>query len=453
MPTPSPSPLISLSPPSAWERLARCTAPAALPSPRLPPPLHMLPPVDRRDDIPETEMPPCKRLCLSTLGSRVTELAELHEYDTQDLYALLEDAQDSKTRISQRVNVNSQRVDLLIEDMIAHQETIQIVELLTLREQSKRIGQPGWDARVPNHQDALRDADKSVLDMIDQALLQNSTNGDRSHSSHEENRKNVQTARLCFYAEFMKCQPLNFKGTEGASKTKTLDETIELDNDLMDQKLHTYVERQSNNKRKADESFRNNQGHFKRDCPKLNNKDGEKVNAPGWVYAVRNAEKRGNASRDPDLDVATGNSYDVELANGKIVEVDTIMQGCTLNFLGHPFNIDLMPVELGSFDIIIGMYWLRRCHAMIVCDEKLVRIPYENETLTFCGNESNNGRESQLTVISCSKAQEYMAKGCQIFLVQISAKKEEDDNSRMYQSFEITLKSFPRTFWFFLQRD
>nr|GEV85501.1 putative reverse transcriptase domain-containing protein [Tanacetum cinerariifolium] len=66
------------------------------------------------------------------------------------------------------------------------------------------------------------------------------------------------------------------------------------------------------------------------------------------------------------------------------------------------------------------------CHAVIVCDEKLVRIPYENETLTFRGNESNNGRESRLTVISCSKAQEYMAKGCQIFLAQISAKKEED---------------------------
>nr|GEX35310.1 hypothetical protein [Tanacetum cinerariifolium] len=68
--TPSPSPLASLSPPSVRERLARCTAPAALPSPPLPPPQHMPSPVDCRDDIPETEMPPRKRLCLSTLGSR-----------------------------------------------------------------------------------------------------------------------------------------------------------------------------------------------------------------------------------------------------------------------------------------------------------------------------------------------------------------------------------------------
>nr|GFB21160.1 putative reverse transcriptase domain-containing protein [Tanacetum cinerariifolium] len=49
-----------------------------------------------------------------------------------------------------------------------------------------------------------------------------------------------------------------------------------------------------------------------------------------------------------------------------------------------------------------------------------------NETLIFCDDESNNGRESRLTIISCSKAQEYMTKGCQILLAQISAKKEED---------------------------
>ncbi|GJQ98391.1 putative reverse transcriptase domain-containing protein [Tanacetum coccineum] len=77
-----------------------------------------------------------------------------------------------------------------------------------------------------------------------------------------------------------------------------------------------------------------------------------------------------------------------------------------------------MPVELGSFDVIIGMDWLRRCHAVIVCDEKLVRIPYGNETLIFCGNESNDGRESRLAIISCSKAQEYMAKG--LFLEDLS---------------------------------
>nr|GEW26469.1 putative reverse transcriptase domain-containing protein [Tanacetum cinerariifolium] len=343
---------------------------------------------------------------------------------------------------------------------------------------------------LPNNTNPNNMTPEFVQGMIDQSLLQNSTNGDGRHSSHEDNRRNVQTKRPCFYDDFMKCQPLNFKGTEGivgltrwiekmesvfqisgctienqvkfatctlldaaltwwnsqirslgpdaylmtwevlkkkkdgqfvadetekidkyvsglpdniyeimkASKPRTLDETIELANDLMDQKLRTYAERQTNNKRKADDSFRNNHGHqqqtpkrqnvarvynigasekkpytgnLPKDCPKLKNKDGGKVNRPGWVYAVGNAEKRGNASRDPDSNVVTGNSYDVELADGKIVGVDTIMRGCTLNFLSHPFNIDLMPVELRSFDIIIGMDWLRRCYAVIMCDEKL----------------------------------------------------------------------------------
>ncbi|GJY28028.1 hypothetical protein Tco_0403795 [Tanacetum coccineum] len=193
MTTPSPSPPISLSPPSAGERLARISSTqalidavtAALPSPPLPPlppSLYIPPPVDHRDEIPESEQPPRKRLGLSTLGSRykvgessttrptrgrvidcgfvsmvdaeerrqriryvrysirdtwvdlvealpeiapvtlgevntrVTELAELHELDTQDLYALLEDAQDSRSRMLQRVNMDSQRVDLLMGD-------------------------------------------------------------------------------------------------------------------------------------------------------------------------------------------------------------------------------------------------------------------------------------------------------------------------------------------------
>ncbi|GKA79564.1 putative reverse transcriptase domain-containing protein [Tanacetum coccineum] len=240
----------------------------------------------------------------------------------------------------------------------------------------------------------------------------------------------------------------------------------------MDQKLHTYVEK-SDNKRKADDSSRNNHGHrqqtfkkknvakvynmgtgekkpdrgnlpkstgntnvantqkgneavpkgngcftcgspghFKRDCPKLKNKDGGNGNAQGWVYAVGNAEKRGNASGNLDFNVVT----------------------------------DLMPVELGSFDVVIGMDWLRRCHVVIVCDEKLVQVPYGNETLTFCGNESSNGRESWSAVISCSKAQEYMAKGCQVFLAQISAKKEEDKSEGKQIKDVPIVRDFPEMF-------
>nr|GEZ14708.1 hypothetical protein [Tanacetum cinerariifolium] len=152
MPTPPPSPLASLSPPSIGEHLARCTAPAACPSPppapspllpssgcptqiqalrlsftqalidavttALPsPPLHMPPPVDRRDDIPETEMPPRKRLYLSTLGSREVG------YGIRDTWV---DPTETFPEIAPMTV--GERVDLLTKDRIAHQETIQIVE-------------------------------------------------------------------------------------------------------------------------------------------------------------------------------------------------------------------------------------------------------------------------------------------------------------------------------------
>nr|GFD45787.1 hypothetical protein [Tanacetum cinerariifolium] len=57
---------------------------------------------------------------------------------------------------------------------------------------------------------------EGVQTMIDQALLWNSDGKDGSHSSHAENPRNMHTARPCYYVDFMKCHPLNFKGTEGA---------------------------------------------------------------------------------------------------------------------------------------------------------------------------------------------------------------------------------------------
>ncbi|GJS97860.1 hypothetical protein Tco_0819030 [Tanacetum coccineum] len=512
MTTPSPSPPISLSPPSAGERLARCTAPpahssplpmpspllpssgcptqiqtlriastqalidavtAALPSPPLPPlppSLYIPPPVDRRDDIPESEQPPRKRLYLSTLGSRyevgesstarptrgrgidygfvstvdaeerrqgirdvgygirdtwvdpaeavpeiapmtvgevntrVTELAELHEHDTQDLYALLEDAQDSRSRISQRVDMDSQRVDLLMGDRMTLQETVWMVEeeayasreawahsiglsqathqelqthrdhvyahethlqahqtqlqlqgtliqtqhqvhetrfqmqqaelaalretdrrrqdqmvetlrvirdmrremsdmqaeLLALREQQRRARQPGPEARIPDHQDASGDADNEswhgtegvvgLTQWIEKMESVFNISGCAIENQGEIKKLEIELWNLkvkgndvLAYTErfqeltlictkfvanetekvdkYISRLPDNIYGNVKSARPKTLDETIELANDLMDQKLRTYAERQSDNKRKADDSSRNNHGH------------------------------------------------------------------------------------------------------------------------------------------------------------------------------------------------
>ncbi|GKF49559.1 putative reverse transcriptase domain-containing protein [Tanacetum coccineum] len=72
-------------------------------------------------------------------------------------------------------------------------------------------------------------------------------------------------------------------------------------------------------------------------------------------------------------------SYAIELADGRTSETITVLRGCTLGLLRNPFNIDLMPIDLGSFDVFIGMDWLVKNHSVIVCDEKIVRIPYGNE--------------------------------------------------------------------------
>nr|GEY65113.1 putative reverse transcriptase domain-containing protein [Tanacetum cinerariifolium] len=102
------------------------------------------------------------------------------------------------------------------------------------------------------------------------------------------------------------------------------------------------------------------------------------------------------------------------------------MRDCTLNFLNHPFNIDLLPVELGSFDVIIDMDWLSLYNAVIACAEKLVRIPFGNGILSIHGERRNERNESRLNIISCFKAQEYMSKGCHVFLANITSTKDED---------------------------
>ncbi|GJY17024.1 putative reverse transcriptase domain-containing protein [Tanacetum coccineum] len=161
------------------------------------------------------------------------------------------------------------------------------------------------------------------------------------------------------------------------------------------------------------------QGHYKSDCPKLKDQNrGSKTRKKSRVGEVRGkAYVLGGGDVNPDSNVVTGTfllnnhyasvlfdsgadrsfmsttfstlldkipdtldvSYAVELANGRVSETNTVLRGCTLRLLGHPFNIDLMPVELGSFDVIIGMDWLANHHAVIVYDEKIVRIPYGDE--------------------------------------------------------------------------
>ncbi|GJW44079.1 putative reverse transcriptase domain-containing protein [Tanacetum coccineum] len=208
------------------------------------------------------------------------------------------------------------------------------------------------------------------------------------------------------------------------------------------------------------------QGHFKRDCPKLKNNNrgnqGGNGNAPTKVYAA------GCAGTNPNSNFVTGtfllnncyasvlfdtgadrsfvstlfssqiditpytldHYYNVELADGRIIGLNAIIRGCTLNFLNHLFNIDLMLVELGSLDVIIGMNWLEKYQAVIVYAEKIVRIPWRNETLIVRGDGSDQGNETRLNIISCTKMQKYMLKGCHVFLAHVTTKKTKDKSEK-----------------------
>ncbi|GKC66212.1 putative reverse transcriptase domain-containing protein [Tanacetum coccineum] len=184
-------------------------------------------------------------------------------------------------------------------------------------------------------------------------------------------------------------------------------------------------------------------GHVKRECPKLRNRNhGNRVgnktgNQTGGNEVTTKAYAIGGGGTNPDSNVVTGTfllnncyasmlfdsgsdrsfvsstfsalldvapstldtSYAVELVNGKISETNVILQGCTLGLLGYPFDIDLMPVKLGSFDAIIGMDWLAKYHALIVCDEKVVRIPYGDEVLIIRGDNCDDGIEFQIDLV------------------------------------------------------
>ncbi|GJU78772.1 putative reverse transcriptase domain-containing protein [Tanacetum coccineum] len=156
------------------------------------------------------------------------------------------------------------------------------------------------------------------------------------------------------------------------------------------------------------------QGHTRNRCPrKVKQEEVEK--ARSRAYAIKDVEPQG-------LNVVTNTSYEVELADGRLVSTNTVLKGCTLNLVNHLSKINLMPIKLATFDVIIGMDWLVKHDAVIVCGEKVVHIPYGNETLTV---ESDKGM-SQLKVISCIKACKYIERGCHLFLAHVTEKKPKE---------------------------
>nr|GEW76827.1 reverse transcriptase domain-containing protein [Tanacetum cinerariifolium] len=224
------------------------------------------------------------------------------------------------------------------------------------------------------------------------------------------------------------------------------------------------------------------QGNFKKDCPKLKNQNHGNMpvipEARGEAYTINEGYTNPgcnnvtgtfllnnnyttvlfNSGADRSfmsttfstfLDVIPDTlyvSYAIELADERITETNSMLKGCTIELLGHPFNIDLMPVELGSFDVIIAMDWLANNHAVIVCDEKIVHIPFGDEILIVQGDKSDKGKKLTLSIISCTKTQKYVEKGCQVFGRKLQRRKQKlsrrRSDWRTYQLYKNFRESF-----------
>ncbi|GJS54069.1 putative reverse transcriptase domain-containing protein [Tanacetum coccineum] len=130
--------------------------------------------------------------------------------------------------------------------------------------------------------------------------------------------------------------------------------------------------------------------------------------------------------------------YDIEMADGNLVSTNTVIKGCTLTLLNQPFKIDLMPIKLGSFDVVIGMDWLSKYHAKILYDEKVVHIPINVETLIIRGDRS----KTRLNLISCIKTERYISRGCQVFMIQVMEKKSDEKKLKDIP----VVKEFPDVF-------
>ncbi|GKE73574.1 putative reverse transcriptase domain-containing protein, partial [Tanacetum coccineum] len=207
----------------------------------------------------------------------------------------------------------------------------------------------------------------------------------------------------------------NIKGEVTSSKLTNMNETVRMVHKLMKQKFQAMNERILEGNKRKWENFQSG------------NSSVEVGEAHGRAYAIKDAEPQCsnvvtgtfllnnryasvlfNSGSDRsfvdtrfssmlDIDpVKIDTSYKVELADGKIVSTNTVLKGCTLNLVNHHFEIDRMPIELGTFDVIIGRDCLVKHDAVIVCG----LIPYGNKTLTVKSDEDM----SRLKVISCIKA-------------------------------------------------
>ncbi|GJZ20784.1 putative reverse transcriptase domain-containing protein [Tanacetum coccineum] len=174
-------------------------------------------------------------------------------------------------------------------------------------------------------------------------------------------------------------------------------------------------------------------GHYKNKFPKGRNQHNEGAYARAYVMRTENLQQNPNVvmgtfllndhyacilfdsgaeksfvstAFTPFIDIspaALDTSYEVKLADVKVVSTNTVLRGCTLALFNHVFKIDLLPTRLGSFDVIVGMDWLSYHPTVIVCYENIVRIPLPNRKILEIQGEKP---EKYPKLLSCIKVDE-----------------------------------------------
>ncbi|XP_035837570.1 uncharacterized protein LOC118485506 [Helianthus annuus] len=172
------------------------------------------------------------------------------------------------------------------------------------------------------------------------------------------------------------------------------------------------------------------EGQIKRDCPQLNQNvnDNNNNNAGNNNNGSNGARGRSYVSLEFSqrlglTPIPLEAKYVVELADGKTIAASHVLFGCKLDLVGQVFDIDLLSVTLGSFDVVVGMDWLSKHQAEILCKEKIVRIPLPSgESLSVQGHRSG----TMVGIISAMQAQKCLRKGYPAILALVTDTPSEE---------------------------
>ncbi|GJT42548.1 putative reverse transcriptase domain-containing protein [Tanacetum coccineum] len=258
---------------------------------------------------------------------------------------------------------------------------------------------------------------ESIQAMIDQALLRNSTNGDGSHSSHEDNRRHVQTARPCYYADFMKCQPLNFKGTEGVVGLTRWIEKMESifnisDKILLGPEKTPYLAERQLKQKEGDDYPGNNHGH---------------------EHPSRGRMCQGLQYGDSDKEALIGIlAHNAPRGNGELPR-EMVVLSVELQGISRENSPKLM-------NRIEGMAMQSWVYAVGEC-RKRGELHGKPDAMS-----SRQQDDPRLMLSHVQQAQDSWAKDGQVFLAQISAKKEEDKAKGKQIKDVPIVRDFPEVF-------